>query len=383
MTRVRQGRMPAGGLVAKFIANGLVEPFLATALAVIVVLYALTTSHSWQPTALDLLACVAVSLTPRWPRVAGIGLGVIVSSYLIIPSDWGTLGEYTLLIAFLGAGLRGQKQARVYMGVGYFLILSALAWVNAPTALSAALGSLVWAVLFGTMWLIGNVFAATIEAGKVAQQAELLRQRQVLARGLHDTVARSLTRVTMAAERSRLRGDVTANDLATIADAAARSAEELRWLMAVLYDESETLSLTANDPLDRALIEARQDLERHGFAATVSVDGPLEALRPDQSEVLGSVTAEAVSNIIKHGQPDTACAIIVEIGSSLAELVFVNQTHAEDAEPSQAISLGLTSASQRLQEFGGELQHESAASQWITRVRLPVSAPAQSPEQVA
>lgn len=378
MTSVRQGKKPHGGFLARLIAKGLVEPLLASALAIIAVLYAVSSSGYWQATVLDLLACVAVSLTPRWPRRAGVGLGVIVTAYLFIPLEWGTLGEYTLLVAVLGAGLRGQKQARAFMSAGYWLILSALAWKEAPTAASAALGSLVWAALFGTMWLISNVVAATIEANKIAQQAELLQQRQILARGLHDTVARSLTRVAMAAERSRLRGEVTAADLATISEAAARSTEELRWLMAVLYNTDE-LTLT-NDPLDRALIEAQQDLERHGFAATLSVDGSLEVLRPDQSEALGSVTAEAVSNIIKHGQPDTACAIIVEIGTDLVEMVFVNQVRVAPSQP-QILSLGLTSARERLLPFGGELEQESSPPQWITRVRLPLPAAASHPEK--
>lgn len=372
MTKVRQGRQPAGGFWARLIAKGLVEPLLAAALAVIVVVYALSKPDAWQASVLDLLACTAVSLTPRWPRGAGLGLGMILTGYLFIPADWGTLGEYTLLIAVLGAGLRGQKQARLFMSAGYLLILWALAWKNAPTPGSAALGCLVWAALFGTMWLIGNVFAATIEAGKIAQQAELIQQRQILARGLHDTVARSLTRVAMAAERSRLRGEVTASDLATISDAAARSTEELRWLMAVLYD-TEALTLTAKDPLDRALVEAEQDLERHGFAATLSVDGSLDVLSPEQSEALGSVTAEAVSNIIKHGQPETACAIIIEVTDHTIELVFVNQTREEPSQP-QVLSLGLTSARERLQPFGGELDQESSPPQWITRVRLPLTA---------
>lgn len=374
MTSVRQGKKPHGGLLARLIAKGLVEPLLASALAIIVVLYAVSSSGYWQATVLDLLACVAVSLTPRWPRRAGVGLGMIVTAYLFIPLEWVTLGEYTLLIAVLGAGLRGQKQARAFMSAGYWLILSALAWKVAPTAASAALGSLVWAALFGTMWLISNVVAATIEANKIAQQAELLQQRQILARGLHDTVARSLTRVAMAAERSRLRGEVTAADLATISEAAARSTEELRWLMAVLYN-TDALTPTTNDPLDRALVEAKHDLERHGFAATLSVDGSLEVLRPDQSEALGSVTAEAVSNIIKHGQSDTACAIIVEIGTDLVEMVFVNQVRLAPSQP-QILSLGLTSARERLLPFGGELEQESSPPQWITRVRLPLSAAA-------
>lgn len=378
------GRRPTqmNHLVTRLVERGQVEPILAALLAGLTVTLDLALGKPWQGAAIDVLACAAAALTPRWPRIAGTVLGAIVASYMFIPESWATLGEYALIIPIIGTGMSGRSRTRAVMSVAYFLVLAANIWRDTPADVSPIPGVIAWAVLIAAFWFIGSAFAAMIEASHAAQRAELLRQRQALARGIHDTVARSLTRVTMAAERSRLRGVATETDLATISEAAARSADELRWLMALLEEDTETLTVTTNDPLDRTLNEARQDLERHGFGVTLSVTGSLSALTSDQSELLGSVTGEAVANIIKHGQPDTACALLVDIGDELAELVFVNQIRTGES-PHQEISLGLESVRQRLGEQGGELYQEGSPPQWITRVRLPIGTPVQAPGQVA
>ncbi|HAM44366.1 MAG TPA: hypothetical protein DCM67_05015 [Propionibacteriaceae bacterium] len=378
------GRRPTqlNNAITRLVERGQVEPLLAALLAGLAVTLDLALAKPWQGAAIDILACTAAAFTPRWPRIAGTVLGLVVASYIFIPETWATLGEYALIIPIIGTGMSGRSRTRAVMSVAYFLVLAANIWHDTPPDVSPIPGVIAWAVIIAAFWFIGSAFAAMIEASHAAQRAELLRQRQALARGIHDTVARSLTRVTMAAERSRLRGMATEADVATISEAAARSAEELRWLMALLEEDTETLTLTTNDPLDRTLNEARQDLERHDFAVTLSVTGSLSALTSEQSELLGSVTAEAVANIIKHGQSDTACALIVDIGDDLAELVFVNQIRS-GAPQQQTISLGLESVRQRLGQHGGEVHQESSPPQWITRVRLPIGTPVQTPGQVA
>lgn len=371
----------SNAVITHLVERGQVEPILAGSLAALILTIDLAFGVAWQTLALDLFACAAAAVTPRWPRLAGTALGLIVASYVFLPPEWSTLGEYALIIPILGTGMSGRSRTRAVMSVAYFVVLAANLWDDTPPNVTPIYGVIAWAVIIAAFWFIGSAFAALIEATHAAQRAELLRQRQALARGIHDTVARSLTRVTMAAERSRLRGETTASDLETISDAAARSAEELRWLMALLAEDSETLTLTTNSPLDKTLSEARTDLGRHGFAVTLSITGSLTALTPDQSELLGSVSAEAVANIIKHGQPDTACAVIVDIGEDLAEIAFVNQVRL-DAEPKQAISLGWENMRQRLARLGGELEQESSSQQWITRVRLPIGT-AKIPGQVA
>jgi signal transduction histidine kinase len=373
-------------LVSRLVDTDRMEAALAGFLALLVVVLDLATNQPWQPMTLDLVACAAAAATPRWPRLAGSLLGAVLTIYIFLPPPWATLGEYALLIPILGTGMRGRRRLRATMSAAYFVILAAISWDDAPSGRSAVIGWVLWGGLIAVLWLIGNVFVATVEAQRQARHAELVLQRQVLARDLHDTVARSLTRVVMAAERARLRGHASDAELATIADAASRGNEELRWVMAILRDPVETPALGAvatATPLEQALAEAESDLRRHGFPVAVSVDGPLGRLTPEQADVLGAVTGEAAGNIIKHAEPDTPCAIIVDVDDVAAQLVFVNRPRAGTRQARQFASMGLRNIQDRLDTIGGHLSVDDDPDQWTTHVDVPLSAAGTPPEQVA
>ncbi|MGC3995180.1 MAG: histidine kinase [Propionicimonas sp.] len=371
--------------LARMVDSGTLEAALAGLLAVLVVLLDGLTAQPWQPVALDLTACVLAGLTPRWPRAAGVSLGAVLTLYVFIPASWGTLGEYSLLIPILGTGMRGSRRTRLFMTLAYFVILCAEAVTDDPAGRTPVIGWIAWAVLIAVLWLIGNVYFATIHALRAGKKAELVLQRQALARSLHDTVARSLTRVVMAAEAAQLRGHASGADLALISDAAARSTDELRWLMALLRDPDEDAELNVEDPtpLDRALTEAQTDLASHGFVVAMSAEGGFERLSRTQSELLGAIAAEACGNIVKHAEPGTACAIIVKVGEQDAEMVFVNRPRSEAREPSRFGSMGLSNVRGRVEQLGGELVVERQPDQWSARVRVPLAQDGSPPEKVA
>lgn len=383
MAAGRQRRLPQDSRFSRLVSQGRVELILACALAALVLVLDLITAQPWPPLLLDVLACTAAAATPRWPRLASTALGAILLSYVLFPPDWASLGEYALLIPILGSGMRGLHRVRLVQTIAYFAILAAISWVDAPAGRSPIIGWLLWAVLLATIWLIGNAFAASIKAHRATRETELLRQRQAFARSLHDTVARSLSRVSMAAERARLQGHATDDDLATIADAASRSAEELRWLMAVLRDSPVDSEMQPASTLDVALAEAQHDLNRHGFTVAVTVEGSLERLTDEQGEALGAITAEAVSNIIKHADSEVPCAIIVDIGETVADIVFVNRPSDAANRLQHHQPMGLVNSRDRLASIGGDLAIESHPHQWSARVRVPLLVPTPVRDRVA
>lgn len=371
-------------LVRRLVRSDHIEVTLAGCLAGLVVVLDLTTDRPWQGGVLDLAACAAAALTPRLPRLAGITLGAIVATYIVIPPQWATLGEYALLIPILGAGMRGATRLRTVLSVAYFVVMmgvsaaDAAAWKASPVG-----GWIAWAVLIAALWLIGNVVVAMATAQERARQADVLQQQRVLARELHDTVARSLTTVVMAAERAKLRGNPTAADLDLIADSASTGLRDLRWVMTLLADPvgTESLPIDRRTPLAQALQKADGRLQHLGFAVTRSVTGDLGRLTSAQADLLGAAAEEAVGNIIAHGDPAAGGAIIVTISDDEAELVFLNRPRA-DEQPTDQAHLGLTTMAERLAASGGRVATEEGPGQWITRVLLPLAA-AEQPEQVA
>ncbi len=385
MPAVRRRRSADKGVVSWLVNTDRIEAVLAVSLAILVVFLDTATSQPWQPMALDLLACALAAVTPRWPRTAGVALGAVLATYVLMPPPWATMGEYTLLIPILGAGMRGHRRTRATMTAGYFVILAAISWNDTPAGQNPVIGWVLWAVLIGALWLIGNVFVATTEAYRKARRADLLLQRQAIARDLHDTVARSLSRVVMAADSARIHGTATESELATIADAAVRGTEELRWVMAILRDpvESPRLGVAGETPLERALADAESELRRHGFAVAVSVHGPLERLTGEQADVLGAVTGEAAENIVRHAEPRTPCALILDIDDTSAQLVFVNRPGPRPPDAGRPASMGLGNIRERLDRVAGELSVHDGPEQWTTRVRVPLVAVDSPPGRVA
>lgn len=357
------------------------EPVLAAVLAVLVVVLDRLTDRPWQAMTLDLCACAAAAATSRWPRAAGTVLGAILLSYallpaLLLPARWATLGEYALLIPILGAGMRGNRIARRVMSVAYLVILYAVSLANTPAGESAVPSWIVWTTVVAVLWLIGNTVFAMTEAQRKARRADLLLQRQALARQLHDTVARSFAHITLTAERARLREHPVESDWELIADTARRGNDELRLLMALLRDPVET-GVRADDrskPLGEALAAAQDSLSGLGFQVSMVVNGDPHRLSDIELGVLTSAIGEGCANIVKHAEPESRCGIILDIGEKAAELVLINQPRTSVTSGPQPVSMGLDSLASTLAGVGGELRVDSQPQQWTTRILLPVGA---------
>ncbi|MBA3022124.1 histidine kinase [Propionicimonas sp.] len=354
-----------------------VEVSLAAGLAILSLVLVPATGHSWIDLVVDLGACALAVVAAKWPRVGGIAVGLYLAFRLALPyEDNGVLGEYAPLFTLLGVGMRGERSLRLVLTIFYLPVMWWLSWTPARPMVNFMWGFLAWVSFAAMVWLVGNTYYALAEAQERARTAELVLQRQVLARELHDTVARSFTKVSMVAERARLRGVVSDQDLDQISEESARGVEELRWVMNLLRDPSvsvEALS-AGRTSLAGALTEARDGLAKDGFSTTVSVEGDLNRLPAAQSETLAAVTAEAAANMVKHGDPRQPSGIVVQVGEADAELAFINAAApATTPDDDGRERLGLWGMRQRLGGLGGSVQAGAEDQRWVTRVRLPLT----------
>jgi signal transduction histidine kinase len=369
--------------VAGLVQPGRIEFVLAGALAGLAVFVNLSTNQPRAALALDLTVCAAAAATARWPRAAGALLAVVMIGYLIVPLQWKTMGEYSPLIVILGTGMRGQLRTRSALTAAYALALGGLTFLEGRATSTFVLGWIVWASLIGVLWLIGNAFHTVSEAHRQARAAELVLQRQAVARELHDTVARSFTRVTMVAERARLRGGASDDDLATISDEAAKGVDELRWVMALLREPEVPVSALAaqHASVARTLADAKQALEGDGFVVSMVIEGDFDQLSADQSSVLAAVAEEAVANLSKHAAAHSPCLILARISATEAELVFSNTPTSFDEPESLEKHFGVWGMQQRLTEAGGTLKAGFEGERWLTRAILPLANHAKGGEQ--
>lgn len=352
----------------RVLTSGRLEIVLAALLAVVSIFV------GWQfatplAVARDLAASLAAACVVRWPRTATVALAAILTTYLLTPRDWVTFGEYAALIPVLSAGMHGRHKERLITALGYLVILTALQYHDYPGDVLFVYGGLVWAVLFAGMWLIGDVFTALHKAQQDAAQLALTEQRMALARNLHDTVMRSLTRLTLRAQLAEAESDVSA--LRSVADGMHQAADELRWTLSLLRSgDPVEFGLSTPGSLHNRLQAMKTSLARHGFSATLTVEGDLNALPTSAAHALGPIIDEAEANIERHASHQSSCAIIACVGETNLDLVFINEVGANKSPP-MGSSLGLIGAKERLAPIGGELFTRQEGKQWVVRVLVP------------
>ncbi len=353
--------------IHRLLVGGTLDLVLAAFVAVLSVVGGLPAGFTLG-IVVDLAACVAAALTVRWPRAAGAALAAILLIYLVAPPDWAESGEYAALIPVLGTGVRNQRRERLVLTVVYWVILSARQLAAYRDLLPGALSALVWAMLFTLMWLLGGAISAFRRAEEQARIAALAQQRLALARDLHDTVARSLARLSRQAHQAASAGD--AEQLRPIADEIGQAAGQLRWVLGALRDSDADNTLNSRGTLAVAVRDCLEQLRAHGFPVTASIEGSLDDVPADAGTVLAEIAKEAAANVERHGAPGRPCVLMASIDEFSADLALINEV-ADGGGSGSTRSFGLLGAAERLALVGGQLEARQQGTHWITRASVP------------
>jgi signal transduction histidine kinase len=210
-------------------------------------------------------------------------------------------------------------------------------------------------------------YASTLESLTVS------RERNRLAHELHDTLAHSLTAISVQLETVRAYWSVDRRKARQLLDdslASTRSGveETRRALKALRASPLEELGLRL------ALEElARTAAARGGMQLALSLPEPLPSLSPDVEQCIYRIAQEALENTVRH-----AGARILELGLALNGPA-ITLTVADDgvgfdpAPGEQGAHFGLLGMRERAELSGGELLVESRPGQG-TRVRLVIGA---------
>jgi signal transduction histidine kinase len=192
-----------------------------------------------------------------------------------------------------------------------------------------------------------------------AQQLAVMKERNRLARDLHDSVTQALYGVTLYAEAATRRlqqgdTDLASGHLSEIRETAQESLREMRLLIFELR-----LPLLKQEGLIAALqarleaVEGRVGLET---ALIVEGDGPLSA---EVEEGLYRIAQEALNNALRH-----ACASSVSVRLHLNKTVTLeiedNGVGFDPAGAQEHASFGLRGMQERAARLGGEFTVRSS-----------------------
>ncbi|MBW3579277.1 MAG: sensor histidine kinase [Actinobacteria bacterium] len=333
---------------------------------------------TWRPAALVITVAAIVLLlwrrTSPLPVVAGtFGLmGTGAAAWLLGAGE--PVGLYSaasvLLVPY--SLLRWAAGREVVIGLSIIVVVGAV-------CIAADFTGVVEAVAGMVILLFPAVLGASVRYRTGSRLRELdqirLREREELARGLHDTVAHHVSAIAIHAQAGRAlaasRPDAAVDALAVIEEAASRTLTEMRSMVGALRRPGEVPDLLPQRGL--ADIEGLAMLGGEGPRVDVELSGDLEGLRPMVEAAIYRVVQESITNAVRHARTATRIAVSVA-GENGSVRVTVRDDGA--AVPfggaGSATGYGLVGMTERAALLGGALEAgPDPAGGWAVRAVLP------------
>jgi two-component system NarL family sensor kinase len=214
---------------------------------------------------------------------------------------------------------------------------------------------------------IGYQVGIAVERARLharAAQVATMEERARLARELHDSLAQSLTAITLQLEAADALSERSPERArSTIREALRQTREALGETRRVVHD------LRAGALLDKRLPQALRDLgatyqQTYGVRVTVTCTGAAGRLSPHLEAGLFRVVQEALTNAVRHAAPSLV-RVRLAVGADAVTLSVRDNGRGFDAgtPPVQGDSggFGLQGMRERLKLLGGTLVIESGA----------------------
>ena len=218
---------------------------------------------------------------------------------------------------------------------------------------------------------------ASVARAETARTEALRNQRALIARELHDTLARANTHIVLLAQNARNNPHdhhQTTTALNDIITTGRQSVTDLRTMLRLLRQDTNTpLNPTPTTDLPTALTQAHHDLTTAGLHTTITHQGDLTNLPPTLTTTLTRILHESTANMIKHAAPDAQCTIQLDITDTHAELLVINPLANHHHDQQLSSGLGLLSIQERTHALGGTTTITPTDHQWILHTTLPLT----------
>jgi len=230
-------------------------------------------------------------------------------------------------------------------------------------------------VCFGIVVVLRRADTSVAKAEATRIEA-LHNQRALIARELHDTLARANTHIVLLAQNARNNPHdhhQTTTALDDIITTGRQSVTDLRTMLRLLRQDTNTpLDPTPTANLHTALTQTQHDLTTAGLHTTITHEGDLTTLSPTLTTTLTHILHESTANMIKHAAPDAQCTIQLDITDTHAELLVINPLANHHHDQQLSSGLGLLGIQERSRALGGTTTITPTAHQWILHTTLPL-----------
>ncbi|GAB1469538.1 hypothetical protein MASR2M66_04140 [Chloroflexota bacterium] len=208
-------------------------------------------------------------------------------------------------------------------------------------------------------------YASTLE------QLTVSRERNRLARELHDTLAHSLTAISVSLETAKAYFDIDLNQareiINTSLEATRKGVDETRRALKSLRSSDLVdlgLTLAVKKAAESAASRFRLDLE-------LNLQNPMLSLSPDVEQTIFRVTQEAIENITKHSRAKKFSVSLSGDGEHAVLTVQDDGVGFDVKSREESGHFGLVGMRERAELAGGKLSVQSEKSKG-TKVVLTI-----------
>ena len=249
-----------------------------------------------------------------------------------------------------------------------------LAWNSAIAAATGTLGELASGA---PVLLLPVALGASMRyraSSRLGEHGQIrLREREQLARELHDTVAHHVSAIAIRAQAGRTlaasRPEAAVEALAVIEEAASRTLADMRSLVGTLRDGEEA-ELTPQGGV--------RDLQRlargrnGGPRVDVRLAGDLDDLPPLVDAAVYRIAQESITNAVRHARHATLVDVHVTGDRDCVRLSVRDDGDASPSGADRASGYGLIGMTERAALLGGTLQTGPGADGgWTVTAVLP------------
>jgi signal transduction histidine kinase len=199
---------------------------------------------------------------------------------------------------------------------------------------------------------------ANVEMARQARELSVSRERDRIARDLHDTVIQNLYATGLGLQAA-VREGVDPEDARTRVGRAIESIDAtVKEIRARIFELQDTPT-AQRGVRSRLLAVAEEMADLLGFPARIRLDGPLDtALGAEHTDQLVPVLRETLTNVAKHARASSV-TVRIELADSWVELEVVDDGVGLPSTSSGA-GMGLRNLRERATLLGGEVTFASA-----------------------
>ncbi len=340
----------------------------------------LRTDVAWRPVALGLAVALVFPLLWRRTHPLAVvavlfGAVIVLNLATLIDGPATSVGLYTMIYVLLVpyALLRWGSGREVMIGLSIIVVAGVLGIASDFNGFGEAAAGFVFLMFPAVLGALVR-FWTTSRTREIDQVR--LREREQLARELHDTVAHHVSAMVIRAQAGRV---VAPSDpgaaldaLRVIEDEGSRTLAEMRIMVGALRDREDADLAPQNGIADIERLAGSLDDEPR---VQVRLTGDLDALSPAVGAATYRIAQESVTNALRHARNATRIDVQV-VGEDHAVRLTVH----DDGEPvhpsSVAPGYGVVGMTERAALLGGTLAAGPRPDHgWVVDAVLPRAGP--------